>query len=68
MAEPVDPDATTSDTSESKDTILPENPAMPKARESIKVEQDSPKEIPVRSPASPQSMIHMGLQSPMLTT
>jgi hypothetical protein len=52
MAEPVDPDATTSDTSESKDTILPENPAMPKASESIKVEQESPKEIPVKSPAS----------------
>ena len=31
---------------------LPEGPAMPKAKESIKLEPDSSKEIPVRSPAS----------------
>ena len=58
MEEPVEPDATTSDTShtsdtsESKDTILPENPAMPTAKEAIKQEPDSPKEIPLKSPPS----------------
>ena len=40
MAEPVDPEATTNDSSESKETILPEDPAMPKARESTKLEPD----------------------------
>ena len=52
MAETVDPEATTSDSSESNKASLPEGPAMPKAKESIKLEPDSPKEIPVRSPAS----------------
>ena len=52
MAETVDPEATTSDSSESNKASLPEGPAMPKAKESIKLEPDSSKEIPVRSPAS----------------